>query len=251
MTPPLIIFDLDNTLADSKQPIESKMAHLLAQLLHKTRVGVISGGAMPQFLSQIVAQLPNDANFKNLYLLPTSGAVLYEYQSAGWIKIYEERLTDDESRAIEAAMNEAVSETGVINLSTPAHGERIELRGSQVTLSTLGQQAPLAEKLAWDPDRSKRELLRSAIARRLPDFLVKIGGKTSIDVTKVGIDKAYGVRKLCEHIDVPEKDTLYVGDELGPGGNDEAVCSTEAKTQSVKDPIETTHFIEKLLESTP
>ncbi|OYW84101.1 hypothetical protein B7Z17_04625, partial [Candidatus Saccharibacteria bacterium 32-49-10] len=220
-----------------------------ARLLATTRVAVISGGAMPQFLSQIVTQLPNETNFNNLYLLPTSGAVLYEYRNTGWTKVYEELLTDDESRAIEAAMHESITETGVIDLSVPAHGERIEPRGSQVTLSALGQQAPLAEKLAWDPDRSKRELLRSAIAKRLPEFSVKIGGKTSVDVTKVGIDKAYGVRKLCEHIGVPEKDALYVGDELGPGGNYEAVCNTEAKTQSVKDPVETAHLIEKLLET--
>ena len=57
----LVIFDLDGTLAESKQPITSEMAHLLARLLEHKKVAVISGGALPQFLSQIVAQLPRDA----------------------------------------------------------------------------------------------------------------------------------------------------------------------------------------------
>ncbi len=247
MTLPTLIFDLDGTLTDSKQPLTSKMAHLLSELLDVTRVGVISGGAMPQFLHQVVVELPSDANFANLYLLPTSGAAMYEYQRGGWAQVYVERLTQDEMHGIEAAINEAISETGVIDLSVPAHGERIELRGSQVTLSALGQDAPLAEKMAWDPDRAKRVQLQSAIAKRLPGFLVKIGGKTSIDVTKLGIDKAYGVSKLCEHIHIPENEALYVGDELGPEGNDEAVLRTGAETRSVKNPIETATFIENLL----
>ena len=244
---PTLIFDLDGTLTDSKQPLTSKMTHLLSQLLDVTRVGVISGGAMPQFLRQIVVQLPSDANFANLYLLPTSGAAMYEYQRGGWTQIYAERLTAEEMHGIETAINEAIAETGVIDLAVPAHGERIELRGSQVTLSALGQEAPLAEKMSWDPDRLKRVQLQSAIAKRLPGFLVKIGGKTSVDVTKLGIDKAYGVKKLCEHIHIPESEALYVGDELGPEGNDEAVLRTDAKTHGVKNPIETAAFIEDLL----
>ncbi len=74
---PLVIFDLDGTLAESKQPLTKEMALLLANLLSSTKVAIVSGGALPQFLTQIVAQLPLDANLPNLYLLPTSGAALY------------------------------------------------------------------------------------------------------------------------------------------------------------------------------
>ena len=265
MIAPLIIFDLDGTLAESKQAITSEVAHLLARLLDKTRVAVISGGALSQFLSQIVAQLPSDANFKNLYLLPTSGAALYEYHlstslesardkllkanASAWEKIYEKHLSEADEHTIEAAMREAIIETGVIDLSIPPHGERIEYRGNQVTLSALGQQAPLAEKKVWDPNREKRDALRASIARRLPDFLVEIGGMTSIDVTKRGIDKAYGLHKLCEHLDIKESDALYVGDELGEGGNDETVHKTDTQTRSVKDPADTVPLIESFLAS--
>ena len=54
----LILFDLDGTLAESKQPITTEMAALLAQILAATRVAIISGGALPQFLSQAIAELP-------------------------------------------------------------------------------------------------------------------------------------------------------------------------------------------------
>ena len=247
----LVIFDLDGTLTMSKQPISSEMAVRLCELLNRTKIAIISGGALPQFLTQVVAQLPSDANFPNLYLLPTSGAALYEFDNSDWKKIYEERLSEKDADMIETVMREAAEETGIIDFSKPAFGERVEYRGSQVTLSALGQQAPIAEKMAWDPDRTKRSILRGAVAKRLPSgFLVCVGGKTSIDVTKSGIDKAYGIHQLCMRLGIPESETLYVGDELEAGGNDEAVYKTDAKTKSVKNPAETEEFIESILNAT-
>ena len=140
----LIIFDLDGTLTESKQPLTASMATLLDSLLEKTRVAVVSGGALPQFLKQVVDQLPKNSNFLNLYVLPTSGAALYEFQHGGWKKIYEERLSEKEADAIIATILAVAEETGFIDFSKPAWGERIEYRGGQVTLSALGQQAPLA-----------------------------------------------------------------------------------------------------------
>lgn len=243
----LILFDLDGTLAESKQPLTSEMAALVAKLLARMPVAVISGGALPQFLKQVVARLPHATNLSNLYLLPTSGAALYEYRSSAWKKVYEERLSERDAHTIGAAMREAGEEIGAIDFSLPAWGERIEYRGGQVTLSALGQHAPIALKKEWDPDHAKRRALQEALAVKLPEFLVSFGGATSIDVTKRGIDKAYGLRKLCERLHLHEQDALYVGDELTPGGNDEAVFKTGAETKSVKDPADTMLLMTALL----
>lgn len=243
----LIIFDLDGTLAESKQSLTSEMAALVAKLLATVPVAVISGGALSQFLKQVVTRLPSDANLANLYLLPTSGAALYEYQGGEWKKIYEERLSEKDAHTIETAIRAVAKGTDIIDFSKPVWGERIEYRGGQVTLSALGQQAPLLQKKEWDPTHTKRAALQAAIAERLPEFSVGTGGATSIDVTKRGIDKAYGVRKLCERIGVLEAEALYIGDELEAGGNDEAVYKTAVTTKSVKDPVETERFIESIL----
>ena len=243
----LIFFDLDGTLAESKQPITSDMAELIAKLLSVTRVANISGGALSQFLKQVIARLPIDVDLTNLFVLPTSGAALYEFKNDNWEKIYEERLSEKEKDTIEAAMQEAAEETGVINFSDQSWGERVEYRGGQVTLSALGQQAPLILKKEWDPSHAKRHKLQTALAERLPKFSVCIGGATSIDVSKRGIDKAYGVHKLCERLGVKESDALYIGDELERGGNDEAVYKTDAQTKAVANPAETMHFIETIL----
>jgi len=245
----LIIFDLDGTLAESKQPLTAEMAELLAKLLAETRVAIISGGALSQFLKQVVALFPPDVNLAHLYLLPTSGAALYEFQDDDWKKIYEERLSEKEKDTIEEAMRASAAETGLIDFSKPVYGERIEYRGGQVSLSALGQQAPIEEKKKWDPDHAKRHALQESLARRLPQFSVGIGGATTIDVTKRGIDKAYGVRKLCERLGIAESDALYVGDELESGGNDEAVYKTDVATKAVRTPADTTHLITDLLKS--
>ncbi len=245
----LVIFDLDGTLAESKQPLTSEMAELFAKLLAEIRVAVISGGALSQFLKQVVAMLPMNVNLAHLYLLPTSGAALYEFQGDDWKKIYEERLSEKEKDTIEEAMRVAAEETGLIDFSKPAHGERIEYRGGEVTMSALGQHAPIAEKKKWDPTHAKRRALRDAIAARLPKFSVSVGGATSIDVTKKGIDKAYGIRKLCERLHIHESDALYVGDELESGGNDEAVYKTDVQTKAVKNPAETADLILNLIKS--
>lgn len=243
--PKLVMFDLDGTLAESKQLLTSEMAALLAQLLTATRVAVISGGALPQFLKQIVAELPPGTNLTNFYLLPTSGAALYEYTDGTWKKIYEERISEEEAKIVEAAMREAAIETGLIDFSKPAYGERIEYRGAQVTLSALGQQAPIDEKKAWDPDHAKRYALRAKISERLPElkFSASMGGATSIDVTKRGIDKAYGIRKLCERLGILESEALYIGDELKAGGNDEVVYKTDVQVRPVESPVDTMKII--------
>ncbi len=239
----LVIFDLDGTLAESKQPLTGEMAEKLSELLSQTRVAIISGGALPQFLKQVVTRLPAHANLNNLYLLPTSGAALYEREHDGWNKIYEEHLSERDVETIAAALRAAAEETGTIDFSEQSWGERIEYRGGQVTLSALGQQAPIALKKAWDPDHAKRRALQEATLHRLPSFSVAIGGATSIDVSKKGVDKAYGVRKLCERLGVKESDALYVGDELGKGGNDEPIFKTEVPTKAVTAPFDTLHLI--------
>jgi len=242
----IFVFDLDNTLALSKGPIDTEMALLICRLLEKTHIAIISGGKFEQIRDQVAAQLPPTAHLEHLVILPTSGAAMYTYEHENWKLRYEERLSEEDVARIEDALEQAVQETGVIDAHTPSYGERIEFRGAEVTFSELGQQAPIPEKLAWDPDMTKRRLLRDAAAKRLPGYDVKLGGSTSVDITKHGVNKAFGIRKLSEYLDIPIADMLYIGDQLSNGGNDEVVKETGIATRAVKDPDETKAFINSL-----
>ena len=74
-----------------------------------------------------------------------------------------------------------------------------------------------------------------------------MGGLTTIDVTKLGIDKAYGVRQLCKRLNIGESKALYIGDELEAGGNDEAVYKTDIATCAVQNPSDTERTIKAIL----
>lgn len=247
--PTTIIFDLDDTLAESKSPLTPLMGALLARLMARTNVAVISGAGLPQFLTQVVERLPSDADLSNLYLLPTCGAALYVCREGQWKEIYAERLSEEEAATIKQVIRDSAEESGLIDFSEQSWGERIEYRNAQVTLSALGQQAPLDAKKSWDPDHAKRQAIVALMAPRLPDYTIKIGGATSIDVTKKGIDKAYGVQKLSEFLGLPVPSMLYVGDALFPGGNDEVVKKSGIPTEQVANPDETARVIERFIES--
>jgi phosphomannomutase len=232
----MIAFDLDGTLAESKQPIEVPTAELLARLLQVVDVAVISGGDWPQFEKQVVSRLPEGSRLSRLWIMPTTGTKLYRFDGE-WRAVYADLFDEAERVRIVEALNRIAGEQGLD--ADRNWGERIEDRGSQITFSGLGQDAPLAAKAAWDPDRVKRERLRKALLTLLPDLSVKIGGSTSIDITRQGIDKAYGMQRLCQHAGIGFEDILFLGDAIFPGGNDDPVRAAGIDAIAVRDPAET------------
>jgi HAD superfamily hydrolase (TIGR01484 family) len=213
----LIVFDLDGTLAPSKSSLAPQTAALLHDLLGIIKVAVISGGAWLQFENQLLADLPQDDRLANLSLLPTCGTKFFQYNGK-WAELYSEDLTAEQIKKITDSLDQAAREAGY--QASKVWGEVIENRGSQVTFSALGQQAPLAEKEKWDPDFAKRKKITAILETLIPEFSIRMGGATSIDVTRPGIDKAYGIGKLRDTLHVSLKEMVYIGDALFPGGND-------------------------------
>lgn len=242
----LIVFDLDGTIAESKGKITPEIAEALTSLLEEKRVAVISGGHFKQFQEQFLNFLPSDTPLGNMTLLPTSGSSYYYYQNGEWEALYRHTFTDDEKTKIKKAFTEALAETG-LSEEKNVYGERIEDRGSQITFSGLGGEAPLAEKKKWDPDHRKRARLVEALTPKLPDMTIRIGGTTSIDITKKGIDKGYAIEALERCTDIPVSEMLYVGDALYTGGNDESVIRTGIDTLEVTGPKETHDVINTVL----
>ena len=209
----LIVFDLDGTLAASKAAIDKDMAERLAALLSVARVAVISGGDWPQFQKQVIDRLPKAAKLKNLAILPTCGTKFYQYKKS-WKLLYAENFTDVQKEKIIKSLNKAIDDAGVRAKKT--WGEAIQDRGSQVTYSALGQQAPLAEKLKWDPAFTRRKKIKKRLDKLIPEFAVNLCGSTSIDITKKGIDKKYGMFKLRDVLDIKISDNLVLSaDETG------------------------------------
>ncbi|ETI65123.1 HAD-IIB family hydrolase [Sphingobium sp. AR-3-1] len=240
----LFAFDLDGTLAESKQPIDQNMVELLAALLDLVGVAVISGGDWPQFEAQVVSLLPSSANLRQLFIMPTTGTKLYRFESS-WKPVYADVFDPDERQRILRAFEQALDEMDLAH--EKIWGERIEDRGSQITFSGLGQEAPLDAKKAWDPDFAKRKALQAALRSRLPELSVNVGGSTSIDITRQGIDKAYGMRRLSEESGIPQSAMLFMGDAIYPGGNDDPVRAAGIDVIPVRDVAETRTAIMAIL----
>lgn len=240
----LIIFDLDGTLAKSKSAIDKEMAKLLELLLEVAKVAIISGGDWPQFEKQVLEHLPIKTALKKLSILPTCGTKYYEYNQE-WTQLYAENFTDGERKKILDNLDSAINGSNLEIKKT--WGKQIEDRGSQITFSALGQEAPLEAKEIWDPNFAKRKKMKKQLALTLPEFSVLMSGATSIDITKPGIDKAYGIKKLQHILSIPISEMIFIGDALFEGGNDSPARTTGVVCIQVRDSDETKRVVEALI----
>jgi phosphomannomutase len=245
----VIAFDLDDTLAVTKSPISDRMAELFGRLLEQYEVCVISGGRFTQFESQLLDNLKVDAEkLKRLHLMPTCGTRYYAYQNNGWKQQYAEDLSTEDKELIVAKLTEGAKLLGY--WEAKPYGEIVEDRGSQITFSALGQQAPPEKKYKWDPDGVKKHKLRDYAAPLLPHLEVRVGGTTSVDVTKIGIDKAYGMKKLTEVLGIGKEEFFFIGDRLEEGGNDYPVKAMGVDCMQISHANETELVIEAIINVT-
>ncbi len=244
----LITFDLDGTLAPSKAALPDKIGELLSRLLAKYQVCVISGGKYELFQRQLLSNLHTEPKLlANLHLMPTTGTRYYKFdlEKQGWAEVYADNLTQKQKDRISEALND-----GLDKLGWRPHkpwGALIEDRHSQITLSTLGQEAPLEAKEAWDPSGERKQKLREVIAPLIPEFEVRAAGTTSIDVTMPGIDKAYGMQKLLDLLSISKEEVLFMGDKLIEGGNDYPVKAMGIDCMEVSHWQDTALIIEAIL----
>jgi phosphomannomutase len=249
----VLAFDLDGTLAPSKSPLPPRMGELIDALLNDFEICVISGGMFSQFQLQLLSGLKSDdAKLAKLHIMPTCGTQYYRFGNGDWQQVYAENIDEEGKQRIIAAINEGVDALGLREAQT--WGETIEDRGSQITFSALGQDivAQLGDegvrkKEAWDPDTKKKQALRDYVAERIPDFEVRVGGGTSIDITRPGIDKAYGMQKLMDTLGVAKEDILFFGDRLAEGGNDYPVVEFGIDSLEVSGWEHTAHRLESIL----
>ena len=81
----------------------------------------------------------------------------------------------------------------------------------------------------------------------IPEFSVRLGGTTSVDITKPGIDKAYGIRKLRDTLGIAIEEMIFIGDALFPGGNDYPAKEAGVVSIQVRDPNESKRVIEAII----
>lgn len=249
-----VAFDLDGTLAVSKQTLGSDMAELLCELAKEKKVVIISGGSFNQFKKQFLPSfVPKkeeaDIIYSNLILLPTSGSMRYQYDIAKeeWIMTDIEEMKEEIKQKVLNIFRDYVS-LGKYGIGAIIEGDEVvEDRFTQISLSALGQHAPYEIKKLWDPDQKKRKVIKKELEELLPEVEINIGGTTTLDCLVKGFNKAKGLIRLLEHMDSTIDDMVFVGDAIFPGGNDYSPYEAGIECIKISGPIETKEVIKKWL----
>ena len=250
----LFVFDLDGTLVETKSPMKTEMSLLIARLLKVKKVAIIGGGKYETFQELFIRKLKCPKQLlRKLFLFPTTATAFYKYNH-GWKKIYTKLLTASEIIQIKKAFKNVFNEIGYKH-PQKTYGPIIENRGTQVSFSVFGQELVrvlgdkgVRMKKKWLKDNLKTKMKIAKLMReKLPNLEVVAAGFTTIDVTKKGINKAYGIRQIEKHLKIPISKMFFVGDAIFPGGNDYAVVSTGVDYMPVKGPTETEKMIQKIL----
>jgi len=233
----VLVFDLDGTLAESKQPIPNTIVRMLTKLTQLYRVAILTGGTIKQVKSQVLDQLPDNTPISvyaccgTTYQLPNKEPVTIP-------------IPIRDRKHLQAAIRKAAIDTGYW-CETPK-GDIIEDRISQITFSALGQSADPEIKKLWDPDGAKRQTIIDALKPYLGDYVAHAGGYTSIDITHQGHTKQSGIELIAKHYNINTEDIIFIGNDLKPGGNDYPVTLTKASVIETRNWLHTIQIIYEL-----
>ena len=209
----LIAFDLDGTLTQHKTPLEEGNRAFLSLLSRHYRLLMVGAGDSERIASQM--------DYFPIEILGNYGMQYAEWDPAAGAH----RLVADERRPCdrEGVLRRANAFRAAHGLTEFA-GDSVEFHDSGVvTFALLGTKAAPADKLAFDPDRTRRRALYAEVCALFPDFKVFVGGSSSFDMAPAPFDKAYALSRLTAARGLARDEVLYVGDDYGPGGNDESV----------------------------
>ncbi|MCL4388041.1 HAD-IIB family hydrolase [Candidatus Marsarchaeota archaeon] len=247
----IVVTDLDGTLAPSKAAMDDEMSEIICELLSSKDMAVVGGGFYSQFQKQLIGSLKCPAEkLGRLYLFPTNATAFYRFGEQGWYKVYSEDLSEEQKKLVYSAFPKALELAGFKN-PEKLYGSQLEDRGTQITFSALGQEAPLELKSAWDPNQQKRIAIKIQLDKLLNGFEIRLGGTTSIDITRAGIDKAYAIRKITEIFGYSKSEMIFIGDALYDGGNDYAVKLAGVESLATSGPEETKSILKSIIGINP
>lgn len=207
----LIAFDLDGTLTQHKTPICDANLSALEKLSERYKLLMLGAGACERIYRQL-------RNF------PIDIVGSYGMQQSG-ISDGKFVLLRDDSYSVPRGYFDSQAKMLRDKLGLCSYyGDSVEYHLSGlVTFPVLGTKAPLSEKLAYDPDRTKRRAMYKTVAEAFPDYNVFIGGSSSFDISKGKFNKFYALERYCRENGYSQDEALFVGDDFGAGGNDAAI----------------------------
>jgi HAD superfamily hydrolase (TIGR01484 family) len=225
MSVKLIAFDLDGTITQHKSQLEPENEALLTELSRKYKLLMVGAGQCMRIWKQL-REFPIDVigNYGMQY-------AEYDPEEKSIHLVNDVQLPCDRDSVEQRAktFREAYG-------FTEFAGDSVEFHPSGcVTIALIGTKAKLDDKLAFDPDKSRRRAVYEEVCRLFPDYTVFVGGTSSFDMAPAPYNKYYALDEYCKKNGLSHEEVVYVGDDYGPGGNDESVFNSDFPCVKIDD----------------
>lgn len=220
-----VAFDLDGTLSQHKTRPPKETFDALDALGKKYKLLMAGAGTYMRISNQL-GGYPIDiiGNYGMQY-------AVYNKETKAMDVVYDRHIPCDH-----ASVEERVTLFREKYGYTKFRGDNVQFHDSGcVTIPILGTEALQEDKLAFDPDRKKRRAIYEDVKKMFPDFTVFVGGSSSFDMAPFPYDKAYALHAYCEENGLTPDELVYVGDDYGPGGNDESVYLSDFHYLTIDD----------------
>ena len=221
----LIAFDLDGTLTQHKSPLGEENRKVLEELSKKYKLLMAGAGICNRIFNQM-GKFPID-------IIGNYGMQYAEYnEQTGELDIVRNDVAPIDRESVDKRVTAMREKYGFTDFA----GDNVEYHASGcVTFPILGTAAKIEDKLAFDPDRKKRRAIYEDIKETFSDYTVFVGGSSSFDMAPAPFNKAYALAKYCEERGISHDEVVYVGDDYGPGGNDESVYLSDFNFLTIDD----------------
>ena len=221
----VIAFDLDGTLTQHRTPLPAESRALLDRLGERWKLLMVGAGQCRRIYRQMEGY-PID-------IIGNYGMQYCEYdREAGALRTVRDEHAPCDRESVERRIAYLREKHGFTRFT----GDGVEYHDSGcVTFPLLGTKADIRDKLAFDPDRKKRAAFYPEVCSLFPEYTVFIGGSSSFDLAPLPYDKRWALERWCRDKGLRHDELLYVGDDFGPGGNDEAVARSDFPILRVED----------------
>ena len=221
----VVALDLDGTLTQHKQPMSPQVRETLVALSKKYKLLMVGAGHLMRIFHQM-EHFPVD-------IIGNYGLQYGKYDpETGSMKTVRDLAFPCDRESVEARVTMLRQKHGL----TDYRGENVEYHPSGcVTFPCLGTAARQEDKLSYDPDRRKRRAIYQEVCRTFPEYTVFVGGSSSFDMAPKPYDKRYALELFCRENDLQCENVVYIGDDYGPGGNDESVYLSDFPYLTIDD----------------
>lgn len=221
----LVAFDLDGTLTQHKELLGEENRRVLDALAQRYRLVMVGAGQVCRIFRQM-GGYPMDiiGNYGLQY-------ARYDAQS-GELQMVRDLQLPCDRESVEQRIAVLRQRFGYEDFA----GESVEYHPSGcVTFPVLGTKAQQADKLAFDPERTKRRAVYDLVVQAFPEYHVFVGGSSSFDMAPRPYNKYHALDEYCRQLGITHDQVVYMGDDYGQGGNDESVYLSDIPFITVDD----------------